>query len=197
MNVPSSAVTISPILVLTYVLIVFVKRTNGIIQSLKQQCGHGDYSPVDDFRSDCHSDNLWQFSSMPFYYSTLVPMFTVLNPLLEFTYHLLFSWRKFALCIQSLLCMLFVFGWPPCQRSDMSLMEVSQYVYDMIHYISGLFGYFYVCEIYVNLIWYLYLFMLNKFCLSLSQIQMIIITDYIICFWVQRVIGNFNLLMAM
>ena len=38
----------------------------------------------------------------------------------------------------------------------------------MIHYISGLFGYFYVCEIYVNLIWYLYLFMLNKFCLSLS-----------------------------
>ena len=52
MNVPSSAVTISPILVLTYVLIVFVKRTNGIIQSLKQQCGHGDYSPVDDFSSN-------------------------------------------------------------------------------------------------------------------------------------------------
>ena len=38
----------------------------------------------------------------------------------------------------------------------------------MIHYISGLFGYFYVCEIYVNLIWYLYLFMLNKSCLSVS-----------------------------
>ena len=95
-------------------------------------------------------------------------MFTVLDPLLEFTYHLLVSWRKFALCIQSLLCMLFLFGWPPCQRSDMILMEVSQHVYDMIHYISGLFGYFSVCEIYVNLIWYLYLFMLNKFCLSLS-----------------------------
>ena len=95
-------------------------------------------------------------------------MFTVLDPLLEFTYHLLFSWRKFALCIQSLLCMLFLFWWPPCQRSDMILMEVSQHAYDMIHYISGLFGYFYVCEIYVNLIWYLYLFMLNKFCLSLS-----------------------------
>ena len=95
-------------------------------------------------------------------------MFTVLDPLLEFTYHLLFSWRKFALCIQSLLCMLFLFGWPPCQRSDMILMEVSQHAYDMIHYISGLFGYFSVCEIYVNLIWYLYLFMLNKLCLSLS-----------------------------
>ena len=39
----------------------------------------------------------------------------------------------------------------------------------MIHHISGLFGYFYVCEIYVNLIWYLYLFMLNKFCLNLSE----------------------------
>ena len=51
----------------------------------------------------------------------------------------------------------------------MILMEVSQHAYDMIHYISGLFGYFYVCEIYVNLIWYLYLFMLNKFCLSLSE----------------------------
>ena len=95
-------------------------------------------------------------------------MFTVLDPLLEFTYHLLFSWRKFALCIQSLLCMLFLFEWPPCQLSDMILMEVSQHAYDMIHYILGLFGYFYVCEIYVNLIWYLYLFMLNKFCLSLS-----------------------------
>ena len=102
------------------------------------------------------------------FYSTLVPMFTVLDPLLEFTCHLLFSWRKLALCIQSLLCMLFLFGWPPCKRSDMILMEVSQHAYDMIHYISGLFGYFYVCEIYVNLIWYLYLLMLNKFCLSLS-----------------------------
>ena len=51
---------------------------------------------------------------------------------------------------------------------DMILMEVSQRAYDMIHYISGLYGYLYVCEIYVNLIWYLYLFMLNKICLSLS-----------------------------
>ena len=113
--------------------------------------------------SDSTSGNLWQFSSRPFFKSTHIPMFTVLDPLLEFTYHLLFSWRKFAICIQSLLCMLFLFGWPPCQRSDMTLMEVSQHAYDMIHYISGLFGYFYVGEIYVNLIWYLYLFVLNEF----------------------------------
>ena len=90
-------------------------------------------------------------------FSTHIPMFTVLDPLLEFTYHLLSSWRKFVLCIQSLLCMLFFFGWLPCQRSGMILMEVSQRAYDMIHYISGLYGYLYVCEIYVNLIWYLYL----------------------------------------
>ena len=115
----------------------------------------------------------WQFMTVflhALFYSTHIPMFTVLDPLLEFTYHLLSCWRKFTLCIQSLLCMLFLSGWPPCQRSVMILMEVSQHAYDMIHYISGLFGYFYVCEIYVNLIWYLYLFMLNKFylCLSLS-----------------------------
>ena len=102
------------------------------------------------------------------FYSTHIPMFTVLDPLLEFTYYLLSCWRKFALCIQSLLCTLFLSGWPPCSRSDMILMEVSQRAYDMIHCISGLFVYFYVCEIYVNLIWYLYLFMLIKFCLSLS-----------------------------
>ena len=53
----------------------------------------------------------------------------------------------------------------------MILMEVSQRAYDIIQYISGLFGYFYGCEFYVNLIWYLYLFMLYKFCLSLSLSQ--------------------------
>ena len=130
-----------------------------------------------DDHHDClfHSWKQWQYQRQfttvffhALFYSTLIPMFTVFDPLLEFTYHLLFSWRKFALCIQSLLCMLFLFGWPPCQRSDMILMEVSQHAYDMIHYISGLLGYFSVCAIYVNLIWYLYLFMLNKFCLSLS-----------------------------
>ena len=57
----------------------------------------------------------------------------------------------------------------------MILMEVFQRAYDMIHYISGLYGNLYVCEIYVNLIWYLYLFMLNKFCLSLSLSQIMII----------------------
>ena len=60
----------------------------------------------------------------------------------------------------------------------MILMEVSQHAYDMIHYISGLFGYFYVCEIYVNLIWYLYLFMLNKFWLSLIMSLWTIKSEY-------------------
>ena len=163
MNVPSSAVTISPILVLTYISIMFVKRTNGIIQSLKQQCGHGDYSPVVGFSFDCLIETRdaagsqgwspwlsfsflkqwqyqWQFMTVflhALFYSTHIPMFTVLDPLLEFTYHLLSCWRKFTLCIQSLLCMLFLSGWPPCQRSVMILMEVSQHAYDMIHYISG------------------------------------------------------------
>ena len=54
MNAPSSVVTLSPILVLTYVSIMSVKKTNGIIQSLKQQGGHGDYSAVAGFSSDCH-----------------------------------------------------------------------------------------------------------------------------------------------
>ena len=118
------------------------------------------------------------------FYCTHIPLFTVLDPLLEFTYHLLFSWRKFALCIQSLLCLLSLFGWPPCQGSDMILMEVSQHAYDMIHYISGLFGYFHVCEIYVNLIWYLYLFLLNRFCLSLSEsdLEQLIIVCWAIFF---------------
>ena len=60
----------------------------------------------------------------------------------------------------------------------MILMKISQRAYDMIRYISGLYGNLYVCEIYVNLIWYLYLFMLNKFCLSLS-LSLSIMTPFI------------------
>ena len=52
--------------------------------------------------------------------------------------------------------------------SLMTLVEVSQRAYDMIHFILGTYGYLYICEIYINLIWYLYLFMLNIFFLSLS-----------------------------
>ena len=62
------------------------------------------------------------------------------------------------------------FGWPPCQQSDMTLMGVSQCAYyDVIYYLSWIYGYLYICGICVNLIWYLYLFMFNKFCLSLSM----------------------------
>ena len=38
----------------------------------------------------------------------------------------------------------------------------------IIIYVSGTFDYLYIHESYVNLIWYLYVFLLNKLCLSLS-----------------------------
>ena len=62
--------------------------------------------------------------------------------------------------------MLFLFGWPPCQRSDMTLMEVSQHALDSL-YIRSIWL-LYIVMFFVNLIWYLYLFWLNKHCLSLS-----------------------------
>ena len=64
------------------------------------------------------------------------------------------------------LCMLFLFGWPPCQRSDMTLMEVSQRALDSL-YIRNIWL-LYIVMFFVNLIWYLYLFWLNKHSLSLS-----------------------------
>ena len=41
------------------------------------------------------------------------------------------------------------------QFSSKSLQKVPQRAY-MILFTSGLYGYLYICEIYVNLIWYLY-----------------------------------------
>ena len=41
----------------------------------------------------------------------------------------------------------------------------------IIIYVSGTYGYLYIHESHVNLIWYLYLFLLNKLCLSLSLSQ--------------------------
>ena len=38
----------------------------------------------------------------------------------------------------------------------------------MIIYVSGTYDYLFIHESYVNLIWYLYVFLLNKLCLSLS-----------------------------
>ena len=63
--------------------------------------------------------------------------------------------------------MLFLFGWPPCQRSDMTLIEVSQRALDSLHIRNIWLLYILLC-FFVNLIWYLYLFWLNKHCLSLS-----------------------------
>ena len=38
----------------------------------------------------------------------------------------------------------------------------------MFHYVSGVYCYLYFDQMHANLIWYLYPFMLNKICLSLS-----------------------------
>ena len=147
--------------------------------------------------------------------------------------------HQVALRFPSLPCMLFPFGWPPCQRSNITLVEVSQRAYNHLCVRDAwLFGYClfvvcfitksfltysfiptptlstvcrplssYVCSIipetanvdssyshmrgpgvgcwfsyrsncshwifmkdesYVNLVWYMYLFLLNKLCLSLS-----------------------------
>ena len=56
--------------------------------------------------------------------------------------------------------MLFLFGWPPCQRSDMTLMEVSQRALHLL-YIRNIWL-LYIVMFFVNLIWYLYLFWLNN-----------------------------------
>ena len=74
--------------------------------------------------------------------------------------------RKLHYVLSHCVCMLFLFGWPPCQRSDVTLMEVSQHALHSL-YIRSIWL-LYIVMFFVNLIWYLYLFWLNKHCLSLS-----------------------------
>ena len=74
--------------------------------------------------------------------------------------------RKLHYVLSHCVCMLFLFGWPPCQRSDVTLMEVSQHALDSL-YIRSIWL-LYIVMFFVNLIRYLYLFWLNKHCLSLS-----------------------------
>ena len=62
--------------------------------------------------------------------------------------------------------MLFLFGWPPCQRSDMTLVEVSQHAYDY-SYIRTIVLFVFLrnsCKPDMVLVYIL----LNKLCLSLS-----------------------------
>ena len=82
----------------------------------------------------------------------------------------------FAICFQStwtccayptLLCMLFLLGWPPCQRSDLTLMEVSSHAYISLLIRSILLFVFLLKH--VNLIWCMYLIVLNELCLSLES----------------------------
>ena len=93
-----------------------------------------------------------------------------LSSLFHWATHLVFvtqlTWRSIA--YPPLLRMLFLFGWPPCQRSDMTLVEVSQHAYDNSYIRSILSFVFFFKETHVNLIWYLYPFSFNKLCLSLS-----------------------------
>ena len=49
--------------------------------------------------------------------------------------------RKLHYVFPDCVCMLFLFGWPPCQQSDMTLMEVSQRALD---------------QLYIRYIWLLY-----------------------------------------
>ena len=63
--------------------------------------------------------------------------------------------------------MLFLFGWPPCQRSDMTLVEVSQHAYDYL-YIRTIVLFVFLrnsCKPDMVLVYIL----LNKLCLSLSE----------------------------
>ena len=62
----------------------------------------------------------------------------ILDPVRELTDY--FRWVFFVtnwtwryIVHPSLLCMPFLFGWPPCQRSDMTLVEVSQHAYDYLY----------------------------------------------------------------
>ena len=52
--------------------------------------------------------------------------------------------RKLHYVLSHCVCMLFLFGWPPCQRSGMTLMEVSQCALD---------------SLYIRNIWLLYIVM--------------------------------------
>ena len=61
--------------------------------------------------------------------------------------------------------MRFLFGWPPWQRSENTLVEISQCAYNPL-FIRDLWLFVYLCtgEIFENQIWYLYLFCwINRF----------------------------------
>ena len=76
---------------------------------------------------------------------------------------------------------------------DMTLVEVPNVL--IIIYVSGTYDYLYIHESYVNLVWYLYLFLLNKLCLSLS-LSLLSSPEKMICsieFWIKFSKWKFNL----
>ena len=62
----------------------------------------------------------------------------------------------------------FLFGWPPCQRPDMTLVEVSQHAYNYLFIRTMVLFVFLRNSCEPDMV-YLYIFLLNKFCLSLSE----------------------------
>ena len=64
----------------------------------------------------------------------------------QFTY-LLSSSEHIALCIPSLLCIIFMFGWSPCQQPDMTLMEPHEIMwiwYGTVIYLCWIIFFFWV-----------------------------------------------------
>ena len=63
--------------------------------------------------------------------------FALSHPVFFFFFFFFFlfvtNWTWRYIVHPSLLCMPFLFGWPPCQRSDMTLVEVSQHAYDYLY----------------------------------------------------------------
>ena len=113
----------------------------------------GDHRLLYRFRTCTKKQKIILFSSLGF--TSIIPPYKCSHTLLEFTYnfgglmqarrssmantlksslfcinplscYLLSCQHEVVLRIQpTLQCMLFLFGWPPCQRSDLILMEVS------------------------------------------------------------------------
>ena len=76
----------------------------------------------------------------------------------------------------SLLRMLFLFGWPPCQRSDMTLVEVSQHAYDYLYIRTIVLFVFLRNSSKPDMV--LVYILLNKLCLSLS-LSLSLICNYL------------------
>ena len=91
--------------------------------------GHGDYFSISE-TTNITSEQL--MTILAWYYFRSISLITKrLDPLLESTYYF-FSSTSIALRFPSLSWVLVLFGWPPCQQPDMTLVEVSQLAYNWL-----------------------------------------------------------------